>query len=155
VGLYGAYRMDAEPGSPTGSGFEAGLSLDLPWPGEGRPDREAARAEQARQRAETERLGAQLRSGLHAAHARARAASEVLDETSPDLDRMWHASWARYQAGEATVTELVDSLMSIEEQELAVLQRAFAAREAGLDLACTAGFFTDPAIEALFEEATR
>jgi outer membrane protein TolC len=154
-GLYGAYRVDSEADTAPGSGIEAGLSVDLPWPGEGRREREQARAEQAVQEATSARLTNELLYALEAAHERATAASRALDDAAPDLDRMWDATWARYQAGEATVTELVDSLMSIEEQELAVLTRAYSARGAGLDLACTAGVFTEPQIEGLFEESTR
>jgi outer membrane protein TolC len=154
-GLHGAYRVDSEADTAPGSGIEAGLSVDLPWPGEGRHEREQARAERAGQEAISARLSNELLYALEAAHERATASSEALDDSAPDLDRMWDASWARYQAGEATVTELVDSLMSIEEQEIAVLTRAFSARGAGLDLACTAGIFSEPEIEGLFEESAR
>lgn len=155
LGLFGAYRMDAEPGATTVPGFEAGLSVDLPWPGEGRQDATAARAEQARQRATREQNRVALLARLDAAYQLVATADDVPASPPLDLDSMWDASWSRYTAGEGTVTELVDALMSIELQELSGLAQSFDRRRARLELSCLSCAFLEPEVEALIEEMER
>ena len=149
--LYGAYRVDAAPGATPGSGFEAGLSVDLPWPGEGRADVAAAEAERAGEVAEEARLRADLVARLEGAYARAAGDRGDPGAHGVDLDRLWDASWGRYTAGEATITELVDSLMGIEEQELSAIDRSFERRHAALELACTSCRFFEDEVEGMFE----
>ena len=72
-----------------------------------------------------------------------------------DLDRLWDASWGRYTAGEATITELVDSLMGIEEQELSAIDRSFERRHGALELACTSCRFFEDDVEDLLQEVER
>ena len=153
--LYGAYRVDAAPGVSSGSGFEAGLSVDLPWPGEGRADAATAEAERASEVAEEARLRTEIKARMEGAYAR--AAGDLGDPGAHgvDLDRLWDASWGRYQAGEASITELVDSLMGIEQQELSTIDRSFERRHAALELACTSCRFFEEEVERLLQEVER
>ena len=153
--LYGAYRVDAAPGATPGSGFEAGLSVDLPWPGEGRADAAAAEAQRAGEVAEEARLRAELAARLEGAYARASGDRDDPGAHGMDLDRLWDASWGRYTAGEATITELVDSLMGIEEQELSAIDRSFERRHGALELACTSCRFFEDDVEDLLQEVER
>jgi outer membrane protein TolC len=152
IGLYGAYRVDSEPEVTAGSGFEAGVTIDLPWPGTNRPAVTAARAEQSVQKAEALQLRDELLSELEASYQRAQMAHDEKELQPPDLDGIWDASWTRYRAGEATVTELVDTLMSIEQQELLALDRSYEGRLAHLELSCAACVFFEPEIDGLMRE---
>jgi hypothetical protein len=152
LGIYGAYRMDSGPGLTPGSGFEAGASIGVPWPGMRRPEVMGARAEQAVHKADALQLRDELYSKLEASVHRIQADGEINAVPTPDLDEIWEASWSRYQAGEATVTELVDALISIEQQELSAMKRSFERRNAHLELSCTACVFFEPEIDNLMRE---
>ena len=151
--LYGAWRQDVNPGVPVGTGYEAGLSLELPVFDWDRPARAGAEADLAHARASLQReqvaMEAQLR-GLHrrAVALRLPAAPPTAAPASPVA-----ATEALWLAGEADLTDLLSATEAVEGAALAWAEQARLARQARIALGCAAGMPLEPEIAAILEES--
>ncbi len=152
LGLYGGYRLDQAPGADAGHGYEAGLTINLPFTDMARRDRASAAARQRSLRARATTLEATRRARLTALVARASAISQQLRQESVDLAALRKAATRRYLTGEGDLSDLIDTLQAL---ETASLQRDALRAELdmlALEAACARGKFHDPAMEKMVQE---
>ncbi len=147
----GGARWDAFPdGSERAPGFEVGAALALPLFDWGQVETRGALAEVASLDARLARRAADLHAAVTAAWRSVDSLGPVADP--PPSEALWTGARARYDAGEASIDELLTVARDVEAAELARIEAEALRRRARLDLACAAGRFPEPEIQALLEE---
>ena len=155
IGIYGGYRVDQAPAGSAGHGYEAGLTLNLPFTDAGRVDRARAHARQGTLRARAATMQASRRVRMASLGARAVELRKALASGSLDLDKLGRDVTRRYLTGVSPMSALIDTLKALEQ---AALQRAAVQAELraiALETACARGAFKEKAIEKMVLEMKR
>ena len=154
LGLYGGYRLDQAPGVDAGHGYEAGLTVSLPFTNRGQVERGQAAAKRASARAAATTQKASRRARLAALQARAARLRQGLDAFRLDLTLLTRSATRRYLSGEDTMSGLIDNLAALEQARLQRTDLRSRLRAAQLEFACVQGRFTNPALEKLILEVS-
>ncbi len=154
LGFYGAYRLDQAPGADAGHGYEAGLTVNLPFTDIGRVERGKAVARRLTLRAQASSIQARRRARLAALGARASALGKILNQSGLDRKRLGQAATRRYLTGVSPLSALIDTMNALEQAELLRLAQAAELRAITLDMSCMAGAFGEKKIEEMVKEVS-
>lgn len=151
--LAGGPRWDAFPdGSERAGGYELGLTVQVPVFDRNRRATADARATAAEARASLGSRRAELAAEAAGAAARSAALEHFPD--GPEAESIWAAARARWDAGEASVEDLLQAAERVEAASLARVEHARRLRHAELDRACALGRMPAP-FDALVQETAR
>lgn len=153
VGVYGAWRRDALEGADGVHGYEAGLTIELPFVDRGAPVRAEADADQARIESELALAEKALRGQLAALAEELKRLADAgkVIESEGFADR----ARKRYRSGIAPLADLFEALAALEEGALARQAVEARRRHLRLELACALGVFPESVLEELMEGASR
>ena len=149
----GAARWETlEPGT-TSQGYELGAGLEVPLFDRGQAERAEQRASLAQLQARLVQRETSLRTQVEASWHVATGLDAL--PVLPDTEGIWQGARQRYMAGEADLDELLAVATDIAAAERARLDAEALRRSSRLQLACLAGTFDHPELQALVEEQNR
>jgi outer membrane protein TolC len=136
--------------SETGHGISLGLTVPLTFFDHGQGEAAQADAAQVVAEAEAERLGREQSAELRAAHSRLSALDQAVADTeaaSLEAAKLEADAQRLYQAGEATITELLEALQDVENARLSRLDLAEELAMARLTLMRASGTMFDETLD--------
>ena len=152
LGVQAGWRVDAPAEGDAAHGYEAGLTIELPFEDRGAPTRARAEADHARLAAELTQAESGLRAHLAAWAAELDALSNHPDADQPTAKLAIRAR-RRYRSGVAPLAELFDTLDALEAEAIARAERVARIRSLRLTMACAIGRFPEPELQRLIEES--
>jgi len=154
LNVYAAMRLDELPGaSDTGpSGYELGLSVEIPLWDKNRADRRDVSDERARLEYDLAVSRGMLEAELGGLYDVA-AALEREAPPAIDPDAAWAEALAAWQTGAAALPELLTTAERLDDVTLDQIAYDTARRRSRLELSCAAGVFLEADIQDAVEQA--